>query len=83
MYKQSIADPDAFWGELATKNLDWFSPYTTVRQGGFEKGNIAWFVNGKINVCWNCVDRHVAAGKGDQVQFWRGWGGGKPQQQHL
>eukprot|EP01127_Copromyxa_protea_P001713 TRINITY_DN11645_c0_g1_i1.p1 TRINITY_DN11645_c0_g1~~TRINITY_DN11645_c0_g1_i1.p1 ORF type:complete len:683 (+),score=150.86 TRINITY_DN11645_c0_g1_i1:32-2080(+) len=67
LYQRSIEDPDGFWGEKATELVSWFHPYDKVRSGSFEEGDIAWFLNGKLNVCYNCVDRHVLAGKGDNV----------------
>ena len=66
MYKRSVEDPEAFWGEHARKNLSWFRDFEAVRQGSFEKGDVAWFTNGKINVSWNCLDRHIAT-RGDQT----------------
>lgn len=46
--------------QQARENIEWFAPYTEVYEGKFHEGNIAWFVNGKINVSYNCVDRHAA-----------------------
>lgn len=72
-YAASIADPSKFWSEEAKKRLDWFSPFTTGLQGDFDAGDISWFQGGKLNVCYNAVDRHVLAGKGDQVAMvWEG-----------
>ncbi|MFX1366373.1 MAG: acetate--CoA ligase [Promethearchaeota archaeon] len=65
LYTQSIEDLEGFWGEQA-KSLDWFTPYEKV----WEKTDLfpgKWFVGGKLNVAYNCLDRHVKNGKGDQV----------------
>jgi len=65
LYKQSIDDMEGFWGEQA-KSLDWFKPYDKV----WEKTDLfpgKWFVGGKLNVSYNCLDRHVIAGNGDRV----------------
>jgi acetyl-CoA synthetase len=65
LYKQSIEDMEGFWGEQA-KSLDWFKPYDKV----WEKTDLfpgKWFVGGKLNVAYNCIDRHVNAGNGDRV----------------
>ena len=65
LYKQSIEDMEGFWGEQA-KSLDWFKPYDKV----WEKTDLfpgKWFVGGKLNVSYNCLDRHVKAGNGDRV----------------
>jgi acetyl-CoA synthetase len=64
-------DPDAFWAEQA-RELHWDTPFTTVLDGSnppFYK----WFTDGTLNVSYNCVDRHVEAGRGDRVAFhWAG-----------
>ncbi len=67
MYAASIADPDAFWGEHG-KMLDWIKPYTKVRDVNFALDNlhIRWFEDGMLNVCANCVDRHLPT-RGDQT----------------
>lgn len=51
---------------MATNYLSWFHPFDTVRHGGLVKGDVAWFLNGKLNVSYNCLDRHLAA-RGDKV----------------
>ena len=71
-HARSIDKPDEFWDEMAQKHLSWFEPYDLVRDGGFELGDICWFRNGKINACWNCIDRHLPE-KRDQVAIiWEG-----------
>ncbi len=67
MYKASIDDPDAFWGEQG-KRIDWIKPYTKVRNFSFEHPDISikWYEDGVLNVCANCVDRHLEK-RGDQV----------------
>lgn len=66
MYEQSVKDPEGFWGEQA-KRLDWFKPWTKVKDGSFEGDiRIKWFVDGKINLSYNCLDRHLEK-RGDQV----------------
>ena len=65
LYKRSIEDMEGFWGEQA-KSLDWFKLYDKV----WEKTDLfpgKWFVGGKLNVAYNCIDRHVKAGNGDRV----------------
>ncbi|GAA3765824.1 acetate--CoA ligase [Microbacterium kribbense] len=64
-------DPDEFWATEANSRLSWFTPYTTLREG--EAPHWKWFTGGKINACYNCVDRHVENGLGDKVAyFWEG-----------
>lgn len=66
MYEQSVKDPEGFWGEVA-KRIDWIKPYTKVKDGSFTGDvRIKWFVDGKLNVSANCLDRHLAK-RGDQV----------------
>ncbi len=65
MYARADANPDEFWAEQA-RRLDWAVPFSTVldwSDAPFAK----WYADGKLNVAVNCVDRHVAAGKGDRV----------------
>jgi acetyl-CoA synthetase len=70
LYEQADADPEAFWAEQAGA-LDWFEPWTTVCE--WKLPFAEWFVGGTLNVSVNCLDRHVAAGRGDRVAFhWEG-----------
>ncbi len=69
LYEQA-EDWEAFWAAQA-KALDWFKPWDTVLE--WELPFAKWFVGGKLNVSYNCLDRHVAAGRGDRVAFhWEG-----------
>ena len=71
LYRQSIDQPEAFWADMAGK-LDWFKPWTQVldwSHAPFAK----WFVGGKINIAYNCLDRHIAAGHGAKAALlWEG-----------
>jgi len=72
-YQASIDDPDAFWGQHG-KRIDWIKPYTKVKNTSFEYGDVSikWYEDGTLNVCANCVDRHLAT-KGDQTAIiWEG-----------
>ncbi|MGB0670671.1 MAG: acetate--CoA ligase [Rhodospirillales bacterium] len=66
MYKASVENPDAFWGEQG-KRLDWIKPYTKVKNTSFN-GDVAikWYEDGTLNVSANCLDRHLAT-RGDQT----------------
>lgn len=64
-YQSSINDIHSFWNEQAKQRIDWFHPYTTVHGGSLDNGNIYWYPNGKCNVSYNCIDRHVNAGNGN------------------
>eukprot|EP00054_Salpingoeca_dolichothecata_P016808 m.99145 g.99145 ORF g.99145 m.99145 type:complete len:702 (-) comp22154_c1_seq7:155-2260(-) len=81
MYDQSIDDPETFWGEIARTfywEKEWdpatFHQYNYDRRKG--KVEISWFVGGKTNMCYNCVDKHVKDGNGDRVAFY--WEGNDP-----
>ena len=71
IHEKAAADPEAFWAEQA-EALDWAEKWDQVLDWSnppFAK----WFVGGKLNVAYNCVDRHVEAGLGERVAFhWRG-----------
>ncbi|MFA6220249.1 MAG: acetate--CoA ligase [Erythrobacter sp.] len=66
MYAQSIEDPDAFWAVQAAR-LDWIEAPTRISGWSYDPVDIRWFEDGKLNVCHNAVDRHVAAGHGDRI----------------
>ena len=73
MYKHSVEDPEAFWGEEG-KRIDWIKPYTKVKDTDFDADNlhIRWYYDGQLNASANCLDRHLAD-KGDQVAIiWEG-----------
>ena len=73
MYARSISDPDGFWREEG-KRVDWIKPYTKVKNTSFDPQNvfIKWYEDGTLNVCYNCVDRHLEK-RGDQVAIiWEG-----------
>lgn len=57
LYKESIENPDKFWGEKARELLHWDIPFQTVKNGSFEHGDVSWFLEGRLNACYNCVDR--------------------------
>jgi acetyl-CoA synthetase len=66
MWKQSIQDPETFWGGIA-KELHWFKPWLKVNREDFAKGEVEWFIGGKTNIAYNCLDAQVEKGKGDKV----------------
>jgi len=72
-YEESIKDPSTYWDKQGKEKLSWFSPYTKSMSGTFLKGNVGFFLNGKLNTCYNCLDRHVEAGNGDDLCIlWEG-----------
>ncbi|WP_293128084.1 acetate--CoA ligase [Microcoleus sp. bin38.metabat.b11b12b14.051] len=71
LYEKAKADPQAFWAELATQELHWFQNWDTVLdwQPPFAK----WFVNGKINISYNCLDRHLTTWRKNKAALiWEG-----------
>ncbi|MBL4699506.1 MAG: acetate--CoA ligase [Phycisphaerales bacterium] len=70
MYKESIDSPETFWGNIA-KDFHWFKKWDTVLE--WNAPDAKWFNGGKTNVCYNCVDRQVDSGHGDDVAIiWEG-----------
>jgi acetyl-CoA synthetase len=72
LYRQSIDDPDTFWGDQARALLHWFKAWQQVQRCDFAHGQAAWFEGGELNVSYNCIDRHLDS-KGEQVAIiWEG-----------
>jgi acetyl-CoA synthetase len=62
---------EAFWEREGRERVTWFEPFTDLYE--WEPPYAKWFLGGKLNVCFNCVDRHVEAGNGDRVAYhWEG-----------
>ena len=72
MYQASINDPDAFWAEQAAEFLSWDKPWTKVREYDFTKGEAAWFIGGKLNITYNCIDRHLETRANQTAIIWEG-----------
>ncbi|MBU1176199.1 MAG: acetate--CoA ligase, partial [Alphaproteobacteria bacterium] len=73
MYKRSIEDPDGFWSEMGQR-IDWTTPYTKIKNVSYDPADVSikWFEDGRLNVCYNCVDRHLKD-RADQVAIiWEG-----------
>ena len=73
MYKRSVEDPNGFWGEVG-KRIDWIKPYTRVKNTSYDPHNVSikWYEDGTLNVCANCIDRHLK-NRADQVAIiWEG-----------
>jgi acetyl-CoA synthetase len=60
-YRESIDNPDKFWAGKARELLHWDIPFQTVLSGSLENGDVAWFPEGRLNACYNAVDRHAFA----------------------
>ncbi len=71
-YQQSLQDPSVFWAQQANTYLDWFSPWHTVLNGDFKTLNIRWFEGAKLNMAYNCLDRHLARKSDQAAIIWEG-----------
>ena len=73
MYGHSVDDPVSFWGEHG-KRVDWIQPYSRVKEVsyGWPDVSIRWYDDGILNVCANCVDRHLPARSGQTAIIWEG-----------
>jgi len=67
LYALAEADPEAFWAAVARERVDWVEPFHTTLE--WELPFAKWFVGGKLNIAYNCVDRHVERGLGDKVAY--------------
>jgi len=73
MYQRSVQDPEGFWAEQAEKFVTWYAKWDKVLEWDFRTARITWFRRGKLNVSYNCLDRHVESGHGDQTAIiWEG-----------
>ena len=72
MYQRSVDQPDAFWAEQAEQFIDWFSTWDTVQDVDYHKAHIRWFEGATLNVCHNCLDRHLAACSEQTAIIWEG-----------
>jgi acetyl-CoA synthetase len=72
LYQRSLKDPDGFWGELAD-HLDWYKKWDKVLEYDFDKPDIKWFIGGKLNASYNCLDRHLNSWRSNKVALiWQG-----------
>jgi acetyl-CoA synthetase len=73
LYAHSVNDNEAFWSEQAGR-IDWIKPFTKVKDVSFEKDDlhIKWYEDGTLNVCYNCVDRHLQTKGDDTAIIWEG-----------
>jgi acetyl-CoA synthetase len=71
LYKQSFDDPDKFWAEQSFL-LDWYKKWDKVSEWDFGKPELKWFIGGKLNVSYNCLDRHLATKGNKAALIWQG-----------
>ena len=72
LYQRSVDSPEEFWAEQAGELLHWHEPWQSVKKSNFEKAETSWFAGGKLNVSFNCIDRHLDK-RGEQTAIiWEG-----------
>ena len=72
MYRQSVADPAAFWAEQALRFLHWRGEWNEVVSHDFPRGRVRWFDGATLNACENCVDRHLPERAAQPAIVWEG-----------
>ena len=74
MYERSVKDPDGFWAEQAKQFVTWSKPWSKVSDWSFDAKNlhIKWFEGGKLNVAYNCLDRHLEKRGNQTALIWEG-----------
>ena len=72
MYRRSIEDPDNFWAEQADLFLSWFNKWDQVQNWNYTDANIKWFLGGRLNVSYNCLDRHLQTRADQTAIIWEG-----------
>ncbi|MFL5370460.1 MAG: acetate--CoA ligase, partial [Myxococcales bacterium] len=80
LYDRSISDPDGFWAEEAER-ITWFKKWDKVSRWDFHTGKIEWFIGGKTNVSFNCLDRHVASPRKTKAALI--WEGDSPEESRV
>jgi acetyl-CoA synthetase len=72
LYRESLADPDRFWGEHG-RRIDWIKPYTRVMNASYHGDvSIRWYEDGTLNASYNCIDRHLGAHGDRTAILWEG-----------
>ena len=72
MYQRSVEDPDGFWAEQADIFIDWYEKWDTVSDADLPSGNVSWFSGGKLNISYNCIDRHLPERARQTAIIWEG-----------
>ena len=72
MYRESIENPESFWAEQAQQFIHWSRPWDTVLKWNYHEGLIRWFDGAQLNVCYNCIDRHLDKHGDRAAIIWEG-----------
>ena len=71
-YRQSVENPEAFWAEQSKQFLTWDSPWHSLTEGDFSRAESKWFIDGKLNLTVNCIDRHLPDRADQTAIIWEG-----------
>src|SRR6056297_257593 len=69
-YQQSIENADEFWAEQANRFISWDRPWSSVSQQNFADAHFSWFKDAQLNVCANCIDRHLTRNAQKPAIIW-------------
>jgi acetyl-CoA synthetase len=72
MYQQSVTDPERFWADQANEFVTWYKTWDNVMSVDFNTADIKWFEGATLNVCYNCVDRHLESRGNQAAIIWEG-----------
>jgi len=72
LYQKSINAPEVFWPEMANEFLTWSKPWEQLTESNLMTGTAGWFIGGKLNACYNCVDRHLPERAQQTAILWEG-----------
>jgi len=72
LYKESVESPGSFWSRMAGEFLHWEQPFTELSRSNLHQGSTAWFLDGKLNVSVNCIDRHLPSRAQQTAILWEG-----------
>jgi len=72
LYRRSVENPESFWAEQAGEFIDWFKPWDRVCEADMAAGRVSWFHGGKLNIAYNCIDRHLEARADQTAIIWEG-----------
>ncbi len=71
LYRRSIDDPDGFWADQA-RRIDWVKEPVRISNWSYDPVDISWYEDGILNLCYNCVDRHLEVRSADTAIVWEG-----------
>ena len=77
MYEASVNTPEVFWAEQAERFLHWFEPWERLTESNFEQGHVEWFIGGRLNASYNCLDRHLETRADQTAILWESDDGGE------